>query len=358
MGNKCSRISSKGKLRRRCKKDLSSGSTTSHGAENGVDVAAQAREALLRNRQNAWVQLAGHPGSFVPASLHTIWKKQTSREQSEAKIYRALMYDSVCDVIPKFYSEFEHSSEVFIEIEDLLFKFTNPNIMDIKMGTRTFLESEVQNAGLRDDLYKKMVKIDPSEPTAEENDLKAITKLRYMQFREKLSTSASLGFRIDAVRLAGQPANSEMKQINTQEEVASTILKFLGGRLNLCQSLLQQLVEIRTRFEASQFFKNHEIIGSSLLVIYDNLRLGVWMIDFAKTLYVQGATLTHREPWRPGSHEDGYLVGMDNLIEIVSSLMSSASEGCNGHASIDSGFITGSSDQITTSSTTVTTTPL
>jgi len=34
---------------------------------------------------------------------------------------------------------------------------------------------------LRRDLYDKMVSLDASEPTAEENEQKAITKLRYMQ---------------------------------------------------------------------------------------------------------------------------------------------------------------------------------
>jgi len=69
--------------------------------------------------------------------------------------------------------------------------------MDIKVGTRTFLESEVNNSTKRtvsshsqpsnlypfisvpiplQDLYQKMVEIDPKEPTDEENADKAITK--------------------------------------------------------------------------------------------------------------------------------------------------------------------------------------
>lgn len=46
---------------------------------------------------------------------------------------------------------------------------------------RTFLELEVKNPMRRNDLYQKMIKIDPSEPTEEENREKAVTKLRYMQ---------------------------------------------------------------------------------------------------------------------------------------------------------------------------------
>jgi len=41
-------------------------------------------------------------------------------------------------------------------MEDLLHGFTDPNVMDIKMGTRTFLESEVTNTSARSDLYQKV----------------------------------------------------------------------------------------------------------------------------------------------------------------------------------------------------------
>ena len=38
----------------------------------------------------------------------------------------------------------------------------------------------MKNQKLREDLYEKMVKQDPSEPTEQENIDKAVTKLRYM----------------------------------------------------------------------------------------------------------------------------------------------------------------------------------
>lgn len=46
----------------------------------------------------------------------------------------------------------------FIEMQDLLHGFTDPNVIDIKMGTRTFLESEVTNTTGRSDLYQKVCK--------------------------------------------------------------------------------------------------------------------------------------------------------------------------------------------------------
>lgn len=115
------------------------------------------------------------------------------------------MDDVCCPLVPRFYREVEYKNErklrknvqfdflhvyvhfeciflaVFIEIEDLMRHFESPAIMDVKLGTRTFLESEVTNPVKRQDLYIKMVGLDPSEPTEEENADKAITKLRYMQ---------------------------------------------------------------------------------------------------------------------------------------------------------------------------------
>lgn len=41
-------------------------------------------------------------------------------------------------------------------MQDLLYNFHNPSVMDIKMGTRTFLESEVTNTKARHDLYEKV----------------------------------------------------------------------------------------------------------------------------------------------------------------------------------------------------------
>lgn len=119
---------------------------------------------------------------------------------------------------------------------------------------------------------------------------------------------------------------------------------------------LNRLQQIRDTLEVSEFFRRHEVsrgrlgawprglgrepgggvsgqgrgltmrgsqvIGSSLLFVHDHChRAGVWLIDFGKTTPLpDGQILDHRRPWEEGNREDGYLLGLDNLIGILASL--------------------------------------
>ena len=60
-----------------------------------------------------------------------------------------------------------------------------------------------------------------------------------------------------------------------------------------------------------------QVIGSSLLLVHDNNSANIWLIDFGKTVPTPpGLTVTHSSPWSVDSHEDGYIVGLDNIIDI------------------------------------------
>lgn len=65
-----------------------------------------------------------------------------------------------------------------------------------------------------------------------------------------------------------------------------------------------------------------QVIGSSLLFIHDKKEQAkVWMIDFGKTTPLpEGQTLQHDVPWQEGNREDGYLSGLNNLIDILTEM--------------------------------------
>ena len=70
--------------------------------------------------------------------------------------------------------------------------------MDCKIGVRTYLEEELAKAKekpkLRNDMYNKMVAVDPAAPTEEETRLKGVTKPRYEVILDSLCCVTSFRY--------------------------------------------------------------------------------------------------------------------------------------------------------------------
>lgn len=238
--------------------------------------------------------------------------------------YRGLSADvHASKVIPKFFGVRQTGdNDYYIEMQDLLHGFNQPNVMDVKIGCRTFLESEVANNTLRPDLYQKMIAVDPNAPTEEEHAEKAVTKLRYMLFREHMSSSESKGFRIEAMKMRGQNTPiTNLKTVKSADQVQRTVAGFLQNRKSVTKELVKRLRQMRSYVEKSEYFQRHELVGSSVFIVYDEERVGAWMIDFAKSHELPaGLKVTHRRPWLPGNHEEGLLHGFDELIKILENI--------------------------------------
>ncbi|XP_036134152.1 inositol-trisphosphate 3-kinase A [Molossus molossus] len=275
-------------------------------------------------KRYSWVQLAGHTGSFKAAGTSGLILKRSS--EPERYCLGRLMADALRGCVPAFHGVVERDGESYLQLQDLLDGFDGPCVLDCKMGIRTYLEEELTKARerpkLRKDMYKKMLAVDPAAPTEEEHAQRAVTKPRYMQWREGISSSTTLGFRIEGIKKADGSCSTDFKTTRSREQVTRVFKEFVQGDAEVLRRYLNRLQQIRDTLEVSEFFRRHEVIGSSLLFVHDHChRAGVWLIDFGKTTPLpEGQILDHRRPWEEGNREDGYLLGLDNLISILASL--------------------------------------
>ena len=269
--------------------------------------------------------ITGHEESFrVGTNPGTILKRSTGNEEA---CLRELARDELAPFVPRLTGIIEQDGHYYLEMQDLLANFDNVccSIMDVKIGLRTYREDELYQAlresKLRRDMFDKMVEVDEDEPTAEERQVRAVTKPRYMIWRENISSTASLGFRIEAMHLRDGTIDKDFKTIKEEEQIAKAFMRYARS-CNIRLKYLSRLYDLRQALLQSKFFLTHEMIGSSLLFVHDDESASIWLIDFAKTHPLPEDThVTHRNKWELGNHEDGYLVGIDNLIRIFKSII-------------------------------------
>ncbi|CAH1636991.1 unnamed protein product [Spodoptera littoralis] len=278
-----------------------------------------------KKQRYPWIQLAGHQGNFKAGpDQGTILKKLCPQEE---RCFKILMKDVLRPFVPEYKGQVTcEDGELYLQLQDLLSDFDSPCVMDCKIGVRTYLEEELAKAKektkLRKDMYEKMIQIDPKAPTEEEHRSKGVTKPRYMIWRETISSTATLGFRIDGVKKADGTSSKDFKTTKTREQIVEAFKDFTSNFPNAAPKYLERLRSIRDTLKESSFFRSHELIGSSLLFVHDKRRASIWMIDFAKTVPVpDNVSIDHDSVWKVGNHEDGYLIGLNNLISIFQSLI-------------------------------------
>ncbi|XP_078046961.1 inositol 1,4,5-triphosphate kinase 2 isoform X7 [Augochlora pura] len=306
-----------------------------------------------KRQRYPWVQLTGHQGNFrAGPTPGTILKKLCPQEEA---CFRLLMNDVLRPYVPEFEGVLDlketdegNADEAetgetgqkdsvnkrtvlcsYLQLQDLLGDFEHPCVMDCKVGVRTYLESELAKAKerpkLRKDMYEKMVQVDPTAPSAEERRVQGVTKPRYMVWRETISSTATLGFRVEGIKLAHGGSSKDFKTTRTREQVTEALRRFVEGYPHAVAKYILRLKAIRATLKESPFFASHEVVGSSLLFVHDAKNAGIWMIDFAKTLPLPQhlPRIRHDAEWQVGNHEDGYLIGVNNLIDIFQDIRNS-----------------------------------
>ena len=248
--------------------------------------------------------------------------------------------------------------EVHVEVEDLTAGMSAPCVMDIKMGCRTATASDLRG-GPRADLLAKMDKIDSREATDDERASGGVTKLRYLQFRDRISSISSHSFRIDAAHLSPfqgglkpAPLDYEWSRLRTDDDIAGALRAYMQGSLPLAAAIVQKLERLQEDLEKSTFFPRVVLLRSSILIVYDAfalkqvsqqggsideqtkriielvepgtqspVALELKMIDFAQSfkLPADAPPVTHEKPWdgTPSDNEDGYLAGVRNLLRLM-----------------------------------------
>jgi hypothetical protein len=253
--------------------------------------------------------------------------------------------------------------------------------MDVKLGTRTYREncSTVAKAAYAEKFERFGV---------EKENGKA-SKLEYMHFRDKSTTSAKLGIRITAMSVAkplkvalrstdgranassgtGRGATSRelfpyfecpslqqkrgiewYARIGARKAVVDSFAYFLhNGRTyrdDVLAAFLAQLREFETAIRSSPLFASKEIIGSSLLFVYDGAANGghakIRWIDFA---HVYEPTIGSCDCGTPANaagraigssveaavkttkKKDGILKGVRNLVSIFEEIQKAGAEG-------------------------------
>lgn len=195
--------------------------------------------------------------------------------------------------------------------------------------------------------------IDKNEAKAEERAAGGVTKVRYLRYRDTLTSTSTLGFRIDAAMISKdkgkkrQPIDVNFRALKDEAQVVKTMETFFQASPVLLKAVLIKLEHMRSALERSTFFHKHAFVRSSILIVYDHdahaklikqggsaedlisitspAALEVKMIDFAHSHRVADSRkLTHRAAWKQGTDEDGYLTGVDSLVKIIKKILGNA----------------------------------
>uniref|UniRef100_A0A665TVB8 Kinase n=1 Tax=Echeneis naucrates TaxID=173247 RepID=A0A665TVB8_ECHNA len=266
---------------------------------------------MTPKKSQQWLQVVGHAGSFHVGDYGRLLKRFCKREQ---QCYLRLMKDALRPFVPEYHGVVQLDKLDYNMMDNLLTHFITPAIMDCKIGSRYDLsESICFYRRSKEDKYTFYSSNLPKEFVVFQYNL---------NMKISIMGTQSFSNRICQIKKKKE-CHTNFKRTKSREQVMKAFDSFVESSTQIVWGYLRQLKQLRQVLETSDFFRTHEVVGSSLLFVHDwTGRTGVWMIDFGKTVILPPhLTLDHRTPWAEGNREDGYLWGLDNLIDILANML-------------------------------------
>ena len=154
----------------------------SHESTLGGTMDGATFRSLIIDESEEVVQVAGH-GMITRATSGVLMKVVPP---CELACYEEVQGTDLAPFFPKPYGSERKGPVAELRIEDATASMRMPCVMDVKMGTRTFGESECSSAKLRPELARKLADVDPTLVSARELE-EGITKLTYLQVKRRLA---------------------------------------------------------------------------------------------------------------------------------------------------------------------------
>ena len=218
-----------------------------------------------------------------------------------------------------------------MQMQDLAAGMIQPCGMALVMGTRTATRADFVHAAPRAEVLEACRDIAPSAPTSEEEAVGGMTQLRHLAVLDAISSTASLGFRIDGARtvvdgeLAPLPLKhgAMLETLREEADVVDAMRAFVQLDPTVARAAAFKAEAICQAWEkAADFTDKHVLLRTTLLFVYDDAnreKCELKMMNFGFSYRVDAGGVRHDAPWdgTAGCHEDGWLTGMRNLARVL-----------------------------------------
>eukprot|EP00924_Labyrinthula_sp_SR-Ha-C_P002349 augustus_masked-scaffold_16-processed-gene-1.4-mRNA-1 protein AED:1.00 eAED:1.00 QI:0/-1/0/0/-1/1/1/0/525 len=252
------------------------------GVDDGFIHGLSKLTEILKSILSGNCPVVGGHEDKIQLSSNTVAKTVTDETKlaAEVSFYKAARRDSIFSFIPKLLKQVKHK----IVLENVMDPENGEwNVMDIKLGKQTFLNSA--NNEPEKKYYKKLESIKNHEELKEYDsckESKVLGKRDYMKMRDLTTTSDSLCFRLTGYKTGSTHfTQNEARNIDSLESFLSE-LKIFCPVEELRTQYVIELYALLDAMRESNLLKDHFIVGCSLLMCHaPENKIVVKLIDFA-----------------------------------------------------------------------------